>query len=221
LPVFKDQPNLVSGLKDPTIERVEKVGQEECFVISGSSAVSRKETIWVSKSKFLIVQCVRSLEAPEGGRTLPKMTDEELEETIKAMGQKLTDEAKTRMREAMKRSLDSLKTTKMTGSFTELHEEISSPETTVRDFQFSLPEGAVLKKSLFPGAPFPRDFRARNKAEDNTKYVVLAVALLVGFAVYVVVLRARVRARRERALERVRHRTKSEPTPPNEEVPGA
>ncbi len=151
LSVFKSQPDPFSRLKDPQIEKTEKVGKEDCYVISGSSSISKKETLWVSKTSYLIKKYDRSLEPPEGGRQMPEMTDEQLEEAIKSMGQDVTEESKQKMREMMKRSKDVLKTADMKGSSTELHAEISSPKMNTKDFQFALPAGTVLKESLFGG----------------------------------------------------------------------
>jgi len=152
LSVFKEQPDPFSRLKDPQIEMTEKVGEEDCYVISGSSSISKKEAFWVSKTSYLIKKYDRSLEPPEGGRQMPEMTDEQLEEAIKGMGQEVTEESKQKMREMMKRSKDVLKTAHMMkGSSTELHAEISSPKLNTEDFQFALPAGTVLKESLFGG----------------------------------------------------------------------
>ena len=151
LSVFKNQPDPSSRLKDPQIEKTEKVGKEDCYVISGSSSISKKETFWVSKKSYLIKKYSRSLEPPEGGIAMPEMTDEQLEEAIKGMGQDVTEESKQKMREMMKRSKDVLKTADMKGSSTELHAEISSPKMNTKDFQFALPVGTVLKESLFGG----------------------------------------------------------------------
>ena len=82
---------------------------------------------------------------------MPEMTDELLEETIKGMGQKVTEESKQKMRDMMKRSKDVMKATDIKGSSTELHAEISSPKMNTKDFQFALPAGTVLKESLFGG----------------------------------------------------------------------
>lgn len=151
LSAFKEQPAPFSRLKDPKIEKTAKVGEEDCYVISGASTISKMETFWISKSRYVIMKYSRSLEPPDGGLAMPQMTDEELEEAIKGMGQEVTRESKQRMREMMKRSTDVLKAGKMKGSSTELHAEISSPELSKIVFQFALPEGTVLKESLFGG----------------------------------------------------------------------
>ncbi|MBI2437653.1 MAG: hypothetical protein HYV36_02410 [Lentisphaerae bacterium] len=151
LSVFKDQPDPFSRLNDLKIEKIEKVGEEDCYVLSGSSSISKKETLWVSKTSHLIRKYCRSLEVPEGGWQTPKMTDEQLEAAIKGVGQEVTEESKKNIREMMESSTEMLKTMKMKGLSTEVHTNISSPELNKNDFKFALPEGAVLKESLFGG----------------------------------------------------------------------
>lgn len=151
LSVFKDQPAPFSRLKDPKIEMTEKVEGEDCYVLSGPSAISKKETFWISKTSYLIRKYYRSLEPPEEGTAIPEMTDKQLEEAITGLGQEVTQESKKNMREMMERSRAMLKTVKLNGSSTELHVNVSSPELNESDFKFSLPEGTVLKDSLFGG----------------------------------------------------------------------
>lgn len=150
--VWKEQPAPFSRLNDPKIEQTEKVGEEDCYVVSGASTVSKKETFWISKSRYLIVKYARSLEPPEGGRVMPEMTDEQVDEAIKRMGRNVTEENRKTMREMMNRAMDVLKTTKMKGSSTETHVKISSPELDKADFQFVPPKNAVLKDSLLGSA---------------------------------------------------------------------
>lgn len=151
LSAFKEQPAPFSRLRDPKIEKTERVGKEDCYVISGPSTISKKETFWISKTNYLIRKYYRSLEPPSGGRKMPEITDEQLEEAIKGMGQEVTEESKKNMREMMEMSRKTLTTVNMTGSSTELHAHISSPELTKSDFKYALPEGTVLKDSLFGG----------------------------------------------------------------------
>ena len=82
---------------------------------------------------------------------MPEMTDEQLEQAIKGMGQEVTDESKKNMREMTEKSRKMLKTMKMKGSSTELHANVSSPELNENDFKFDPPEGTVFKESLFEG----------------------------------------------------------------------
>jgi len=140
-----------SRLNDPKIETGEKVGDDDCYVVSRASAGSRKETLWISKSRHLILKYSRSFESPEGGRAAPELNDEQLEESIKAMGQQVTKESKQRMRALLKQSAEVLAKTQMKGWSTEIHTGVSSPDISRQDVTFNLPDGAVLKESLFEG----------------------------------------------------------------------
>ena len=149
LSVFKENHDPFSRLINPKLEGIEQVADEECFVISGSSNASQKETYWISKSRNLIVKYSRSLEVPKEAAVMPEMTDEQLTESVKAAGKEITKENKDQIKAVMKMAKDIIKNSKFKGSSTEIHIQIFSPELDKKDFQFVLPEGAVLKKSLF------------------------------------------------------------------------
>jgi len=142
----------LSRLDDPKIEKTEKIGDEDCYVISGSSVMSKKETLWISKSRNLIMKYSRSLETPEKETEVPEMTDEQLEMAIEAMGQDVTEESKENMRKMMNSAKEMVKNIELKGSITESHNEISSPELDKSDFQYTPPEGTVLKDNLFEDA---------------------------------------------------------------------
>ena len=151
LSVFKERPAPFSWLKDPKVEKSEKVGEEDCYVISGASMASEKETYWISKSRYLIAKCARSLAPPEGGMEIPEMTNERLDDTLKLMGRDVTEENRKSLREMMNVSRNIVKTTKVKGVSTETHTKISSPELNKTDFEFEPPKDAVLKDTLFGG----------------------------------------------------------------------
>ena len=94
LDVFPSQLALFSRLVAPKLMSDEQVDGEDCYVIDASSAISKKETFWITKASFLIKKCSRSLEPPEGGVKTPQMTDEQLEAAIKGLGQEVTKSAK-------------------------------------------------------------------------------------------------------------------------------
>jgi len=164
LPVYMGQPQPFSRLKDPVIEMSDQVGDEACYVLTGPSSTSKKETYWISKGSHLIRQYSRSLETPEGGVVMPELTDEQLEQALTAMGQEVTQESKDNMKEMLEKSRAMLKTTKLTGSTTELHVKVSFPALSKSDFKFTLPEDAVLKDSLFEGM-----LKASETLADRTK----------------------------------------------------
>lgn len=120
LTVSKEYEDSFSWFKDPKIEMIEKVGEEDCYVISGSSAISTRETLWISKSSYLIRKYYQSLDSFRDDRQPQEMTDEEkaLRETV-------------------------IERTQETSRI-EVHTKISSPELNKSDFKFSLPERTVL-----------------------------------------------------------------------------
>jgi hypothetical protein len=143
--------NHFARLQNPRIEKTEKIGDDDCYVISGPSKISKAETFWISKSNYLIRKYSRSLEPPEGGRQMPEMTDEDMAKAIKAMGLEVNDETKKNMRDMMEKSKAALNTASLKGSMMEVQAHVSSPALTAKDFQFTPPADAVLKDSLFGG----------------------------------------------------------------------
>lgn len=129
LPTFNGQEKPFSWLKNPKVEKIEKIGEEDCYVISGTSGLYKREVLWVSKSRHLIRKYYHSEEPPEGGRRWTGMTDEDIIRQKKA-------------EEMMKRS-------KTTSFHNEFYTEISSPELNKENFDFALPEGAVRDDDRF------------------------------------------------------------------------
>ena len=139
-------------LKEPKLENAEKVDGEDCYVIGSESDISKKETYWITKSKYLIVKYSRSLEQPEGGVKVPDPTDEELTQSAKAMGMEATEENKKKIRDMAKQQMEAAKNMNIKGTIVETYSKIASPELSKKDFEFSVPEGTALKDSLFKGA---------------------------------------------------------------------
>ncbi|MBT3381479.1 MAG: RNA polymerase sigma factor [Lentisphaerae bacterium] len=163
LSAFRNYPPSFSRLMDPEVEKTERIGEEDCYVIVGSSAAARRETFWVSKSRHLILKYSRSLEPPEAGEAIPAMSDEVLDRTIRAMGgmgQEEEDpaESRERIRSRVAAAIEAVRAAKVKGVSSESHSGISSPQLSPADFRFAVPEGTALKASLFEVTP---DARAR------------------------------------------------------------
>ena len=156
LPSSTTQPSPFSRLEDPKREDDAEVDGEDCYVISGSSPISKKETWWITKKDHLIEKYARNMEPPERGFKAPELTDEQLESAIKGLGQEVTEERKQAMRKIMKQAQDNLKTTKLKGDMTESQSKIVFPKFVEGDFDFKVPEGTVLKDSLFGGLLNPK-----------------------------------------------------------------
>ena len=141
----------LAQLAQSKLQPSELVDGDDCYVLSGPSDTSLKETYWISKKTFFIRQYFRSLEAPQGGVVTPKLTDKEIEETLEGMGVEVTDESKERMAQMMEESEASVKNVKLKGFTVELHTGISFPELHQKDFKYEVPDGTELKDSLFGG----------------------------------------------------------------------
>lgn len=151
--VSKNLAQPFSTLVNPEIEKSELLDEEDCFLIRGNSKVFKQESFWISKSRYIILKYSHSMEPPEGGREIPKMTDKQLEDAIRGLGQEVSAESIEKMRKMMKASAEIIKTVDIQGSSTEIHQKISSPELDASDFLFQLPEGAKLQKSMLDGLP--------------------------------------------------------------------
>jgi outer membrane lipoprotein-sorting protein len=149
LSIFEKQPTHLSRLIDPKLLSSEKIEGDDCYVLRGSSDVSKEETFWISKANFLIRQYRHSLEPPEGGRKIPEIDDAQLEESIKAMGREVTEESKQEIREMMEQAEEILASSDVKGTITETYTKLSSQPLKTEDFNFDLPQGVVLKDSLF------------------------------------------------------------------------
>ncbi|NLD37796.1 MAG: hypothetical protein GX654_13095 [Desulfatiglans sp.] len=113
-------------LINPRVEKVEKIGEDDCYMISGSSAESKIVNIWISKTSYHIIKYMRSTEPPEGGRRWPGITDEQIEKE--------------------KYYLEEYKRRKTSGFYTEVYTEISSPELSKEDFKYTVPKGTEIRE---------------------------------------------------------------------------
>lgn len=126
LPGLKEPRDPFSRMEAPKIIKTEKVEEDDCYVISGASTAYGccKETWWISKLNHLIRK--NSCGPPS------REQREEYSKRLSARmgGNWIFFEPEWK------------------GSITELHMRISSPELSKKDFQFALPEGAVLRSEM-------------------------------------------------------------------------
>jgi hypothetical protein len=173
LSAFPGQPSTFSRLVDPKLAPDETLDGEDCYVIEGSSNFSKKETFWISKKSFLLQKTSRSLEPPPGGVKQPELTDAQLEESIKELGQEVTPERIQAMRARVTEAKKAMQNIKLKGSATESHGKIASPALTAKDFSYQVPQNTVLKESLFSDfldrKPPPPTLVPPSKAKSKAK----------------------------------------------------
>ena len=126
------------NLIDVKLEGVEIIGDEECYVISADSKFGGKEIFWITKKRSLIIKHTHFLEDP---KLMQKIHDEQVDQFLKVMEQRgASEEELKQMKTEMQMAMSNVK------SFREdTQTQVSSPELTVADFQFVLPEGALLE----------------------------------------------------------------------------
>ena len=140
-----------SRITDPQRGADAEVDGEACYVVAGPSAVSKREVLFVSKEDFLIRRYEYSYEPPAVGRpAVPEMTDEQLDEALKAMGQDLTDESRERMREMVKTAMGA-EAPEIKGGSVQIHRNVSTAKIDAAELKFSPPAGATETDSLFGG----------------------------------------------------------------------
>ena len=140
-----------SRITDPQREADAEVEGESCYVVAGSSAVSRREVLFVAKKDFLLRRYEYSYEPPEAGRLeAPEMTDEQLDEALEAMGQDMSDESRERMREMMKTAMGA-EQPEIKGGSVQIQRNLSTAKVDANAFRFVPPGDAEEKKSLFGG----------------------------------------------------------------------
>ena len=126
----------------------EQLGKEICYVLTGPSIMTKELTVWVGKGDFLIRKISRSLERDAGQKPIdfPEITDEMIENTLRATGQKVSAEWIRRTRADLKEGLRRIASSQLKGSIVETHLEISFPELTAVDFVFLPPQGGSLEQ---------------------------------------------------------------------------
>lgn len=149
LSAFEGSASPFDQLENPSLETTQTIADDPCYVISGSSIISKKETFWISKSNYLIRKYSRSLEPSTSAQSFPEFTEEQLNESAKAMGMEATEENRTKIKEMMTASRETLKKAKLNGTMTEIYTSVSSPTLNKEDFAYSPPTTAQRNDALF------------------------------------------------------------------------
>ncbi len=140
---FQDQSSPLKFFKQAERGEDQTVDGEDCYVLNGN-ALGMKVILWVTKGAFLIKQ----KQTVFGGKsTMPELSDAKMDEGLNKMGN-LTPEQKAQAKAAMKNMKPLL--SQMKGTMTETYRNIETNKPVQReDFNYELPPGARLSKSLF------------------------------------------------------------------------
>lgn len=132
--ILEEPWDFFEGFINVKLEGSEKIEDEECYVISADSKISSKEIFWISKTRSLIVKHSSSAEGPADELAM-EMSDESIIKHLKSIGEEVSEEKIQQFKEKIQVGKENVKVV-----LTETQDQISSPELTVADFQFTLPE---------------------------------------------------------------------------------
>ncbi len=143
--------SFLNMLEDVSVLKEEAIDGEDCYVLKATSRISNEHIVWISKKRLVILKHQHSLEKPVAKNSSPRMTDELIKQTLRALNKEVTEESIADMKKMMENANTMTETLK--GTKTETYKNIKiDSELTKGDFEYKVPEGAVLKKSLFDGA---------------------------------------------------------------------
>jgi len=147
--LLKDQANPLSRFAGVKITGTAQVEGENCFLISGSSAVSVNETIWISKNDYTIRKYCRFLESPADKPKPRKLNEQRLKAALKRACKAVTQENMDALAKMIwQHDLERYYETEPNGASTEIYRNIGSPKLSPRDFDFRVPAGATV--SAYP-----------------------------------------------------------------------
>ncbi|MBI5206966.1 MAG: DUF4034 domain-containing protein, partial [Candidatus Firestonebacteria bacterium] len=154
--------NILSNLKDIKLDGTENISGEECYIISCSSSISKKEIFWISAENKLIIKYHHSFEDPDNKTESHEEFDSTISKTNIVLIQTILEQAlekegiKTKGEDDKKNIEDFVnamkqisKMIKITGFSEETYSNIHSPQLSDKDFEFNFPEGTVLKEDPF------------------------------------------------------------------------
>lgn len=134
---------------DPKLEKIESVHGEDCYVISGSSPLSQKETYWISKKRYLIRQYSRTV-VMHGKDSSPKENSGlDFGTVLENLGKDLTEENQKEIEKIIREQKEYMAGVTATSTLTEVHERISFNQSSPEDFHFQVPPGTKFKEKLF------------------------------------------------------------------------
>jgi hypothetical protein len=147
--------DVLTELAQVQVDRVDYLSGEACYVISGSSRISRRHVVWVSRDRLLILKIQRSFGLPAGSRVgeevTSQMSEAHLAKAIGGMGTEVTEQDKTKLRRLLARMKRVLQVaTDVNGDISQTHTAITVNESFPQEaFVFPVPRTARLKPALF------------------------------------------------------------------------
>ena len=155
--LFFGGPGTAADIEAARLEGTEAIDGEECWVVSGPSRVSEKETVWISTRRLVVRQYRRSAKPPAGVQPMPDLSDERIDEGLGAAGIDKTPENRAQLKAMMEMAKAMTKHGGgIDGTLTETYRNIRlHGAPAAADFEFHVPSGTPLRASLLGGAAAP------------------------------------------------------------------
>lgn len=140
--------NVYSSFKNCKLVKEEKIEGEECYLLECENK-NLLMNIWISKKRSLFIQ-IQNIIGKKDLASKIDLTDDQIKQSLKSMGQEPTKENIAKMRNTMKMAKEMTKSIK--GSMTETYKNIIiNQEYPKKDFKPTLPKDTTLVDNLFKG----------------------------------------------------------------------
>lgn len=160
-----------AGLTDIKFTGKETVGGEECFVIEAASAHSPKITFWLSPRKF-IVKKQHLLDMQDIDKMMPEYTDDQLKESLAAMGREATSENMEGLKKMMEFSKKTMMDTDMKATVTEVYENIViDPPLEAAGLEYKAPAGTAVNNNAYDDLLKPEKIEELQKLHEEIKAI--------------------------------------------------
>jgi len=137
--------NYLENLTDLSFINYETINNENCYLIKGKSHNGEEILVWISVRRNLFIKIKQLF---DGIEQFQEMSDNDIKKYLELKGRQTSKENIENMKYMMKLVHELARDTK--GSTVEFHKDIViDQEYDKKDFDYQLPEGAVLRDSLF------------------------------------------------------------------------
>ena len=143
----------LAALESPVIEDSESIDGSPCWVVSGSTPVTSRMVVWISRTQLLVRRLSRSM-TPPPGREPPPLMQGSIDDAIREAGLEPTPEMRQRfammmeMAKVMRKHAGALDG-EMMGTF---HVDAVDRPLGPADLAFEVPAGTPFKRSLLEDA---------------------------------------------------------------------
>ena len=165
---FQKKGDILTVISDTAkVTGSETINGEDCYVLQGSASYSPKITVWISKSRKALVKLDQVLDTQNTG-AIPEYTEEQMKESLKAMGQESTPENIAGFKKMMAFSREKMKDVDIKGSLSETFEDIQiNPVIEKASLEYKVPGGMALQENPYKDLLDPKKIEELEKLDKK------------------------------------------------------